>query len=103
MVRARVQCSVARMRWCLSGTRWAFQKFSLTHNASRATRQKDIHMYTQFSTRTSSSLLPTGLMFETNPDDTNIDPPDNTGGGGTTTPTTTPPPPEEEEPPPSGQ
>ena len=54
-------------------------------------------MQTQISTTeiSSSSLLGTGLLFETPPpgDTGPIDPPDNTGGGGTTTP----PPPEEDE------
>ena len=47
-------------------------------------------MQPQISTTeiSSSSLLGSGLLFETNPPDTGpIDPPDNTGGGGTTTPT----------------
>ena len=43
-------------------------------------------MQTQIST-TETSLLGSGLLFETNPPDTGpIDPPDNTGGGGTTAP-----------------
>jgi hypothetical protein len=50
-------------------------------------------MYTQFSIKTSSSLLPTGLMFET----PNIDPPDNTN------PTPPPPEPPPEEPDPEEQ
>ena len=50
-------------------------------------------MQTQIST-TETSLLGSGLLFETNPPDTGpIDPPDNTGGGGTTAPQ----PPEEDE------
>lgn len=58
------------------------------------TRQKDSYMQTQIST-TETSLLGSGLLFETNPppDPDPIDPPDNTGGGGTTNPA----PPEEEE------
>jgi hypothetical protein len=52
-------------------------------------------MQTQIST-TDSSLLGSGLLFETNPPGTGpIDPPDNTGGGGTSTPL---PPEEEDEP-----
>lgn len=54
-------------------------------------------MQTQISTTeiSSSSLLGTGLLFETNPPGNTgpIDPPDNTGGGGTTSPAE----PEEEE------
>jgi len=51
-------------------------------------------MQTQISTTEISSLLGSGLLFETNPPGTDpIDPPDNTGGGGTSTPN----PPEEEE------
>jgi hypothetical protein len=51
-------------------------------------------MQTQIPT-TQSSLLSSGLQFETNPPGTGpIDPPDNTGGGGTTAPQ---PPPTEEE------
>lgn len=55
-------------------------------------------MQTQIST-TETSLLGSGLLFETNPPPGTgpIDPPDNTGGGGTTS---TPPPsqpPKEEE------
>lgn len=43
-------------------------------------------MQTQIST-TDTSLLGSGLLFETNPPDTDpIDPPDNTGGGGSTNP-----------------
>ena len=50
-------------------------------------------MQTQIST-TETSLLGSGLLFETNPPGTGpIDPPDNTGGGGTTAPQ----PPDEEE------
>jgi hypothetical protein len=46
-------------------------------------------MQTQIST-TETSLLGSGLLFETTPPGTGpIDPPDNTGGGGTTS---TPPP-----------
>jgi hypothetical protein len=57
-------------------------------------RQKDSYMQTQIST-TDTSLLGSGLLFETNPPGTGpIDPPDNTGGGETTAP---PPPPTEEE------
>ncbi len=55
-------------------------------------------MQTQIST-TDTSLLGSGLLFETTPPGTGpIDPPDNTGGGKTTT--STPPPstaPQEEE------
>ncbi|HKP82537.1 MAG TPA: hypothetical protein VJT69_10975 [Pyrinomonadaceae bacterium] len=58
-------------------------------------------MQTQIST-TETSLLGSGLLFETNPPGTGpIDPPDNTGGGGGGTTTSTPPPtssPQEEEP-----
>jgi hypothetical protein len=51
-------------------------------------------MQTQIST-TETSLLGSGLQFETTPPGTGpIDPPDNTGGGGTTGPQA---PPSEEE------
>ena len=54
-------------------------------------------MQTQIST-TETSLLGSGLQFETTPPGTGpIDPPDNTGGGGTTsTPPPSPPPKEGE-------
>jgi len=56
-------------------------------------------MQTQIST-TETSLLGSGLLFETNPPGTDpIDPPDNTGGGGSTNPTAS----EEEEPAPENQ
>lgn len=55
-------------------------------------------MQTQIST-TETSLLGSGLLFETNPPGTGpIDPPDNTGGG-----STNPSEPEEEETPPENQ
>lgn len=57
-------------------------------------------MQTPISTTeiSSSSLLGSGLLFETNPPGTGpIDPPDNTGGGGPTAPTQ---PADEEDPPP---
>jgi hypothetical protein len=49
-------------------------------------------MQTQIST-TETSLLGSGLLFETNPPGSTgpIDPPDNTGGGGTTAPAPQPP------------
>jgi hypothetical protein len=55
-------------------------------------------MHTQFSTTqtSSSSLLANGLLFDTIPGGTKIDPPDNTGGG-TSTPPPAPEPEEEEE------
>ena len=59
-------------------------------------------MQTQISTTeiSSSSLLGSGLLFETNPPGTGpIDPPDNTGGGGSTNPSA----PEEEETTPENQ
>jgi len=53
-------------------------------------------MQTQIST-TDTSLLGSGLLFETTPPGTDpIDPPDNTGGGGTTSTTPPSPPPKEE-------
>ena len=56
-------------------------------------------MQTQIST-TETSLLGSGLLFETNPPGTGpIDPPDNTGGGGSTNPSA----PEEEETTPENQ
>jgi hypothetical protein len=54
-------------------------------------------MQTQIST-TETSLLGSGLLFESNPPG-EIDPPDNTGGGGNTSPSA----PEEEETPPENQ
>jgi hypothetical protein len=67
-------------------------------------RQKDNDMQTPISTTeiSSSSLLGSGLLFETNPPGTGpIDPPDNTGGGGPTAPTQ--PADEEDTPPPENQ
>ena len=55
-------------------------------------------MQTQIST-TETSLLGSGLLFETNPPTGPIDPPDNTGGGGSTNPSA----PEEEETTPENQ